>query len=480
LVRQDEAREIHDREGSSSGRVSASQEWAVKPRRDLSPVSEDSFATLSDASMGRFILIQGKSMSESSQIPSSMAARDHLNLGWQFSFSAAIKGTLNASVYSTWKVKTFGSRLARSLTPFLGFALVLHSANADSIPDIVARAKPAIIEVVALNEENQPIKTGTGFFITGDGVAVTNFHVIEGASSLTAMTNDGAFFAFEKVLYAPPGVDLAILKFAAHDAHWLKLGRSDTAVEGQRVLVIGNPHGLQGTVSDGLIAGFRDNRSLIQITAPISPGSSGSPVLDDNGQVIGVATLIEVDGQNLNFAIPVESVGAALASLIAQQGTQQHNPETATAPAAAVSPSPGPAPGSSEGGQSSASFVIAVDQTFGNHDWQTLTRFTVDGLVNYFGHRYATNAYIARDMQGDARNYAWVHSKPYPETFTHEVSDEYSTHWNGPMLYDSINVYSEALEKNGRLHKATTRFTVGYTVDSAGRIAIYSPTLKVL
>jgi hypothetical protein len=291
------------------------------------------------------------------------------------------------------------------------------------------------------------------------------------------MTNDGAYFAFEKVLYTPPGIDLAILKFAAHDAHWLKLGHSDTAVEGQRVLVIGNPHGLQGTVSDGLIAAFRDNRSMIQITAPISPGSSGSPVLDESGEVIGVATLIEVDGQNLNFAIPVESVNAALSSLLARQGTEEHNPDTET-PAAAASPPPAPEP--SGGGQSSASFVIAVDQTFDNHDWQTLTRFTVDGLVNYFGHRYSTNAYIARDMQGDARNYAWVHSRPYPNTFTHEVSDEYSSHWNGPMLYDSINVYSEALERNGKSHKATTRLTVGYTVDAAGQILIYSLTLKLL
>ncbi len=100
--------------------------------------------------------------------------------------------------------------------------------------------------MIAFDAQNRPLKTGTGFFITADGVAVTNYHVIQGASSLTAMTNDGAFFAFVSVLYAPKGVDLAILKFAAHDAHWLKLGRSDTAVEGQRGLVIGNPNGLQG------------------------------------------------------------------------------------------------------------------------------------------------------------------------------------------------------------------------------------------
>jgi len=160
-------------------------------------------------------------------------------------------------------VKTIFRALTKLFGIWLWIGAILQSVSGESIPDIVAHAKPAIIEVIAFDAQNRPLKTGTGFFITADGVAVTNYHVIQGASSLTAMTNDGAFFAFESVLYAPKGVDLAILKFAAHDAHWLKLGRSDTAVEGQRVLVIGNPNGLQGTVSDGLIAAFREDRSLI-------------------------------------------------------------------------------------------------------------------------------------------------------------------------------------------------------------------------
>jgi S1-C subfamily serine protease len=222
------------------------------------------------------------------------------------------------------------------LVRFFGFMLCVGTLcpalRADSIPDIVAHSKAAIIEVIAFDDQNRPLKTGTGFFITSDGIAVTNYHVIQGASSVAAMTNDGAFFAFEGVLYAPPGVDLALLKFSAHDAPWLKLGRSDTAAEGQRVLVIGNPTGLQGTVSDGLIAAFRQNHSLIQITAPISPGSSGSPVLDENGLVVGVATLQRVEGQNLNFAIAVESVNGALNSLIAQQRSEQQARQFPVAP----------------------------------------------------------------------------------------------------------------------------------------------------
>ena len=86
------------------------------------------------------------------------------------------------------------------------------------------------------------------------------------------------------------------------------------AVEGQRVLVIGNPDGLEGTVSDGIISAFRSGRSMIQITAPISPGSSGSPVLDETGQVIGMATLVSKEGQNLNFAISAEAIKDSIQS----------------------------------------------------------------------------------------------------------------------------------------------------------------------
>ena len=127
-----------------------------------------------------------------------------------------------------------------------------------------------------------------------------------------------------------------------------------------------------------------------------------------------------------------------------------------------------------------ANFVMRINRALDNHDWRTLTELTVSGLVDYFGHRHVTNTFIAQGMANDSRNYLWVHSTPYPNTFTHEVSDQYSSYWSGPMLYDSINVYSEAQEKNGRLHKALSRLTVGYVLGSSGHPAIYSLTLKVL
>ena len=204
-------------------------------------------------------------------------------------------------------------------------------AQADSIPEIVAKTKPAVVEIVTIDQKGSTNRLGTGFFISPDGQVVTNQHVVEGAASIAAINNNGAMFLFERVVARPAGVDLAVLKFRATDVPFLTLGRSTNAVEGQKVVVIGNPTGLTGTVSDGIISAFRENRSLIQITAPISPGSSGSPVMDANGEVIGVATLQIVQGQNLNFAVAVEEVFADLKQLPAEQSSGPALPTAADA-----------------------------------------------------------------------------------------------------------------------------------------------------
>jgi serine protease Do len=181
-----------------------------------------------------------------------------------------------------------------------------------TVAKIVAKGKQAVVQIVAM-DKNGKIKMGTGFFVTADGLLLTNNHVIAGATYLSARTASGATFRLESVLAQSGKPDLAILKFAATDVAYLDLGSSADAVEGQRVLVIGNPEDLQGTVSEGIISAFRSDREYIQITAPMSPGSSGSPVLDEeSGQVIGMATLVYREGQNLNFAISADFIRAYL------------------------------------------------------------------------------------------------------------------------------------------------------------------------
>jgi len=201
----------------------------------------------------------------------------------------------------------------------LGACFALLSApdtsSALSIPEIASKAKPAVLKITAYDSDWKPLRFGTGFFISDDGRLVTNLHVIEDAKAITAETVSGASYPCEGVLVQPQDLDLVVLKFKARGVEKLVFGDSSKVTEGQRVIVIGNPEGLEGTISEGIVAAIRDKPRLIQITAPISPGSSGSPVMDEEGSVLGVATLSSKEGQNLNFAIPGDEVTRALDSI---------------------------------------------------------------------------------------------------------------------------------------------------------------------
>jgi S1-C subfamily serine protease len=204
------------------------------------------------------------------------------------------------------------ARLGFCICPLISIVGTV-AVHATDIPALVQRAKPAVVEILTFDQQNNLLKTGTGFFISPDGILLTNYHVISGGSGIIAKTPTGAVYILKSVVSYSEAYDVAELQFLTTDAPYLTLGHSSGAVEGQRVLVIGNPVGLEGTVSDGIISAFRDNRSMIQITAPMSPGSSGSPVLDEAGKVIGIVKQMLKEGQNLNFAISSESIQDAIA-----------------------------------------------------------------------------------------------------------------------------------------------------------------------
>lgn len=204
------------------------------------------------------------------------------------------------------------ARLGFCICPLISIVGTV-AVHATDIPALVQRAKPAVVEILTFDQQNDLLKSGTGFFISPDGILLTNYHVISGGSGIIAKTPTGAVYILKSVVSYSEARDVAELQFLTTDAPYLTLGHSSSAVEGQRVLVIGNPVGLEGTVSEGIISAFRAGRTLIQITAPISPGSSGSPVLDESGQVIGMAILVYREGQNLNFAISSETIRDAIA-----------------------------------------------------------------------------------------------------------------------------------------------------------------------
>jgi S1-C subfamily serine protease len=179
---------------------------------------------------------------------------------------------------------------------------------------IVERSKPAIVRIQAGDD-----KVGTGFVIDGAGVIATNLHVVAASEEITVVTLDGAKLPVERIVNVDPDHDLALLAVRPRrPLPVLTLGDSDKVAAGDSVLAIGNPLGvLDYTVSDGLISSVREvapGFTILQISAPISQGSSGGPLFNGFGHVIGVSTAVFTEGQNLNFGMPSNYVRALMAA----------------------------------------------------------------------------------------------------------------------------------------------------------------------
>lgn len=201
---------------------------------------------------------------------------------------------------------------------------------------IAARAASATVGVRALGEGGKVLGNATGFFVGAGGLLATNYHAIDGADSLAIVLSNGAMVSGAALVAADPHRDLALLRVGAPAGYALPLGSDEDAVIGDRVYVMGNPLGMDGTFSDGLVSAKRrvGNRAMLQITAPISPGSSGGPVMNEAGEVIGVVALSFTRGQNLNLAVAARDLRA----LISAGGFARSFPPDSPAPL----PSPGP------------------------------------------------------------------------------------------------------------------------------------------
>ncbi len=192
------------------------------------------------------------------------------------------------------------------------FTCCVVGANAqDFLPELVKRIKPSAVAIETFDAKNNTLSRGSGFFIAADRV-ITNRHVIEKAARVEVHLIDGKKFSAKGVLAVDGEGDLALLQVDVQKTfvHPLQVVRT-VPQEGASVVVIGNPYGLDGSVTNGIVSAVREIAGygkIIQITAPISPGSSGSPVVNMNGQVIGVATLQSAEGQSLNFAVPAERI----------------------------------------------------------------------------------------------------------------------------------------------------------------------------
>jgi hypothetical protein len=178
-----------------------------------------------------------------------------------------------------------------------------------------------------------PSGLGSGFVVDKSGRIATNLHVLGEGGALSVVLPDGREVSDVEVLATDGSHDLAVLRVHARDLPPVPLADSDRVQAGDRVVAIGHPLGLENTVSDGLISAVRklkDDLTVLQISAPISPGSSGGPLFNERGEVIGISTLIANAGQNLNFAIPINALRPLLTS---DKGTpigKWHRPGVAT------------------------------------------------------------------------------------------------------------------------------------------------------
>lgn len=185
-----------------------------------------------------------------------------------------------------------------------------------SAEDIAEKALAATVYLEMQDKNGKTLGIGSGFFVQPNLIA-TNCHVIEGAAKGTAkLVGKYTTYNIEGVTATDRDNDLALLKVTAYGVKPLSLGDSDTVRIGETIYVAGKPKGLEGTFSDGIISSRRDKdtKERLQMTAPISPGSSGGPVLNRKGEVIGVsfAGHRALDAQNLNFAIPSKYLKALL------------------------------------------------------------------------------------------------------------------------------------------------------------------------
>jgi S1-C subfamily serine protease len=185
---------------------------------------------------------------------------------------------------------------------------VAAQAQEASLPELVRRVKPEVVSVITYDAKGNALMTGSGFFVRA-GQIITNMHVIEGARRVEVKTLDGKgrIYASAGALAVDDEGDLALLdvEMPAERAR-----TSDVTAtipdEGEQIFVIGNPLRLEGSVADGIVSAVREVPNLgriIQITAPISHGNSGSPVFNMKGQVVGVVTVKVVNGQNINLAL---------------------------------------------------------------------------------------------------------------------------------------------------------------------------------
>lgn len=168
--------------------------------------------------------------------------------------------------------------------------------------DLFKQAAPSVVLIQVFNGSGTQFGMGSGF-VGADGIIITNYHVIRGAYTASARLQDGSTNPIQGVIGYDSSRDVAVLKVDNLTAKPLPLADSDKVQIGDRVVAIGSPVAIQNTISDGIISGIRSG--VLQTSTPISPGSSGGPLFNVQGEVVGITVAQILGAQNLNFAVPI-------------------------------------------------------------------------------------------------------------------------------------------------------------------------------
>lgn len=201
----------------------------------------------------------------------------------------------------------------RLFSLFFVFCLQITCSYSQSkLSELVQKCKPSVFVINTYDKDGNPLSLGTGFFIDPKGIALTNYHVFAGAKTASITTFNGNKYSVNNIIAQNKEMD--IIKFSISLPQktfpYLALAQIKPK-EGEDVFVIGNPQGLEYSVSNGIVSSLRYDEQIgqtIQTTAPISHGNSGSPLINMNGEVIGIISFSLIEGQNLNFAISVANL----------------------------------------------------------------------------------------------------------------------------------------------------------------------------
>jgi S1-C subfamily serine protease len=220
-----------------------------------------------------------------------------------------LEATNNVGVAAAQSAPPRDDPYASIATPILAQPSAQSAPPRRDIPAIAKAANGAIVSIVMSDKDSHAIAQGSGFLISNDGVILTNYHVIAEGSSAVVKLPDGTLYVVDGVLASDKVRDVAVIKAHGENFRTLTLGDSDQLQVGEEVVAIGNPLSLESTVSNGIVSGLRTvedkGGKFLQVTTPISPGSSGGPLFNVAGEVVGITTMYLAGGENLNFAIPI-------------------------------------------------------------------------------------------------------------------------------------------------------------------------------